>query len=166
MYESFLGVNPWTALFTLVNTLTVYFVARKYLFAPVTKLIESRQQEIGTLYADARKARADALAMQAQYAERLAQAREEGDRLIREHTALAHRREEEILRQASANADAIVEKANAAITLEKRRAINDAKDQICIISIAIAEKLLAQKLTVTDQHAMVDDFLDRLEDEL
>ena len=53
MFESFLGVNPWTALFILLNTLTIYFVAKKFLFAPVMKMITDRQQEIDNLYADA-----------------------------------------------------------------------------------------------------------------
>ena len=30
--EAFVGVNPWTALFTLLNTLTIFFVAKKFLF--------------------------------------------------------------------------------------------------------------------------------------
>jgi F-type H+-transporting ATPase subunit b len=45
-FESFVGVNPWTALFVLLNTLTIFFVGRKYLFGPVTKIIEDRQKEI------------------------------------------------------------------------------------------------------------------------
>ena len=38
-FESFVGVNPWTALFILLNTLTIYFVAKKFLFGPVMKII-------------------------------------------------------------------------------------------------------------------------------
>ena len=43
MFESFLGVNPWTALFTLLNTLTIFFVGRKFLFGPIMKIIADRQ---------------------------------------------------------------------------------------------------------------------------
>ena len=46
MFEAFLGVNPWTALFILLNTLTIYFVAKKYLFGPVMQIIADRQNEI------------------------------------------------------------------------------------------------------------------------
>ena len=28
-FESFVGVNPWTALFVLLNTLTIFFVGKK-----------------------------------------------------------------------------------------------------------------------------------------
>ena len=53
MFESFLGVNPWTALFILLNTLTIYFVAKKFLFVPVMNIIKERQQEIDGMYAAA-----------------------------------------------------------------------------------------------------------------
>ena len=49
-FESFVGVNPWTALFILLNTLIIFFVAKKFLFKPVMKMITDRQKEIDDLY--------------------------------------------------------------------------------------------------------------------
>ena len=71
MFESFLGVNPWTALFILLNTLTIYFVAKKFLFVPVMNMIAERQQEIDGMYAAAGKAKSDAEALQSEYQEKL-----------------------------------------------------------------------------------------------
>ena len=45
-FESLIGVNPWTAIFVLINTLLIFAVAKKYLFVPVHNMIEQRQQEI------------------------------------------------------------------------------------------------------------------------
>lgn len=50
-FESFIGVNFWTALFILLNTCSIFVVARKFLFTPVHNMIESRQKEIDQLYA-------------------------------------------------------------------------------------------------------------------
>ena len=50
-FEAFVGVNFWTALFILLNTLTIYFVAKKFLFKPVMKIIHDRQKEIDDMYA-------------------------------------------------------------------------------------------------------------------
>ena len=52
-FESFVGVNPWTALFTFCNMLITFAVLKKFLFKPVKKMIDDRQQEIDTMYADA-----------------------------------------------------------------------------------------------------------------
>ena len=43
----FLNVNFFTALFTLVNTVALFLVLKKFLFKPVMKMIHDRQQEIG-----------------------------------------------------------------------------------------------------------------------
>ena len=49
-FEAFIGVNFWTALFTLLNTLTIFFVARHFLFRPVMKIIKDRHDpELYTL---------------------------------------------------------------------------------------------------------------------
>ena len=53
-FESFVGVNPWTALFTFCNMLITFTVLKKFLFKPVKKMIDDRQQEIDTMYADAK----------------------------------------------------------------------------------------------------------------
>ena len=59
-FESFIGVNFWTALFTLLNFLALFFVAKHFLIGPVMKLIQARQREIDDMYADADAANAKA----------------------------------------------------------------------------------------------------------
>ena len=43
-FESFIGVDFWTALFVLLNTCAIFIVARKFLFLPVRNMIEFRQK--------------------------------------------------------------------------------------------------------------------------
>ena len=44
-FESFVGVNPWTALFTFCNMLITFAVLRHFLFKPVKQMIDDRRQE-------------------------------------------------------------------------------------------------------------------------
>ena len=166
MFESFLGVNPWTALFVLLNTLTIFFVAKKFLFVPVMNIIAERQKEIDDLYSDAGAARDKAQALQAEYTAKLSNAQSESDRIIKDAVVRAQRREEDILRQAGIEAQAIVDKAVADAALEKKKAINDAKDEISGISMAIAEKVVERQLTAADQHKLIDQFINDLGDAL
>ena len=166
MFESFLGVNPWTALFILLNTLTIYFVASKFLFKPVMKIIADRQAEIDGMYSDAGKAKDDALAMQSEYQQKLSAAQMTSERLVQEAVARGQRREEEIIRQANAEADAIREKAAADIAQEKKKAINEAKDEISGLAMAIAGKVVGRELNDADQAALVDSFIDELGDQV
>jgi len=166
VFESFLGVNPWTALFTLLNTLTIFFVARKFLFGPVTKIIDDRQKEIDDMYADADSARSSAKAMEEEYKEKLSAAMETGDRIVKEAVARGQSREEEILRQANAEASQMLNKAAADIAMEKKKAINDAKDEISGMAIAIAEKVVGRELNAADQAQLVDNFINELGDQV
>ena len=165
-FEEFIGVNFWTALFVLLNTLTIFFVGRKYLFGPVNKMIEERQQEIDDMYSQADQAKEEAAALQAEYEEKLSLATETSDRLVREAMERGHNREEEIIKAANAQADAIREKANEDIAREKKKALNDAKNEISVIAVDIAGKVVGRQMSQDDQSRLVDDFIDRLGDEL
>lgn len=161
-FEAFVGVNFWTALFILLNTLIIFFVARKFLFRPVMKIIQDRQQEIDDMYTQAGEAKEQASALQAEYEEKLSAATDKADLLVKEAVARGQRREEEILRQANAEANAIREKASADIAQEKKKAINEAKDEISVIAMAIAGKVVGRQLQDADQSALVDSFIDEL----
>ena len=162
MFESFIGVNFWTALFVLLNTLTIFFVAKKFLFGPVMKIIAERQQEIDSMYLEANHAKDEAIALEAQYKEKLSLAAATGERMVKEAMERGHSREEEILRQANEEASAIMAKASADIALEKKKALNDAKDEISDIAMAIAEKVVGRELSNADHSDLVSSFIDRL----
>ena len=56
-FESVVGINPWTALFTFCNMIITFWLLKKFLFKPVKKMIDDRQKEIDGLYEDAGKAK-------------------------------------------------------------------------------------------------------------
>ena len=163
-FESFIGINPWTALFVLLNTLTIFFVGKKFLFGPVMKMITDRQKEIDDMYANADSAKADAEAMRDEYQRKLSDAQATSDRIVKEAMVRGQAREEEILRKANADAAAIMDKASADIAQEKKKAINDAKNEISGLAMAIAGKVVERELNEADQAKLIDSFIDGLGD--
>ena len=162
MFESFIGVNFWTALFVLLNFLLLFFVAKKFLFVPVMKMIQSRQQEIDDLYAQAQNAKDSAQALEEEYRKQLAAAQETGDTIVKEAMARGKNREEEIIRQANRDAEAIREKATEDIAREKKQALNDAKNEISALAVEIAGKVVGASLDTAQQEKLVDSFLEEL----
>lgn len=162
MFESFIGVNFWTALFVLLNTLAIFFVAKKYLFVPVKKMIDSRQKEIDDMYDNAAAAQAKAEALEQEYKAKLSVAAESSERILKEATARAQIREEEIIRKANADAAAIMDKASSDIAQEKKKALNDAKNEISEMALAIAGKVVGRSLSGADQDRLVDSFIEEL----
>ena len=161
-FQSFIGVDFWTALFTLLNFLAVFFVGKHFLWGPVTKMVQDRQKEIDDMYSEADTARASAKAMEAEYQGKLRDARDTSEQIVRDAVHRGQVREEEINRQASAEASAIMDKAAADIALEKKKAINDAKNEIADIALEIAGKVVGRQLSDADQTKLVDQFIDEL----
>ena len=57
-----------------------------------------------------------------------------------------------------------MDKASADIAMEKKKALNDAKDEISGIAMAIAGKVVGRELSVDDQSTLIDSFIDELGD--
>ena len=161
-FQSFIGVDFWTALFTLLNFLAVFFVGKRFLWGPVTKMVQERQKEIDDMYSEADSARASAKAMEEEYQGKLSSARATSEQIVRDAVSRGQAREEEIIRQANADASAMMDKAVADIALEKKKAINDAKDEIAGIALEIAGKVVGRQLSDADQTKLVDQFIDEL----
>jgi len=160
--EGFISFNTWTALFILLNTVTMFLVLKKFLFKPVLKMIADRQKEIDDAYADADQAKADASAMRQEYEQKLSDATQTGEKIVKEAVARGQSREEEIIRQANLGAEAIRSKAASDAQREKRKAVNDAKEEISVIALAIAGKVVGRQLDSEDQSQLVDSFIEQL----
>ena len=158
-FESFVGINPWTALFTFCNMLITFAVLKKFLFKPVKKMIDDRQQEIDTMYADADAAKQKAADLEKEYADHLQSIKDERDAMLREATARAQKREEEIVNEANQKAAEIKARAEENIERDKQRAVNDIKDEISDIVIMAASKVVEKEISAKDNEAIIADFL-------
>lgn len=158
----FLNINFFTALFTLVNTIVLFLVMKKFLWVPVMKMIEDRQKEIDDMYQNAGEDKQQAAALRQEYEQKLEEAAQTGERMVKEAVVRGQQRSEEILRQANAEADAILRKAEADIQREKKKAVDDAKNEIAGLAVDIAGKVVEQSIKAEDHVALVDRFIDRL----
>ena len=158
-FESFVGIDPWTALFTFCNMMITFAVLKKFLFKPVKKMIDDRQTEIDTMYADADAAKQKAAELEQEYQQHLQSIRDERDTLLREATAHAQKREEEIVGEARAEAAALRAAAEADIAQERKKAVNDLKNEIGGIAVDIAGKVVEREINETDHKALIDEFI-------
>ena len=161
-FENFIGLNPWTALFMMCNLILVFLVFKKFLFGPVQKMIDTRQKEIDDLYAEGEQKRLEAEQLHADYSRQLASARSETQKLLRDANTEANLQREEILREARQDAAALKEKASADIALEKKKALNDVKDEIGAMALEIAEKVVGRELEQKDQTQLVEEFIRKM----
>ena len=159
-FQSFIGVDFWTAFFVLLNTIVLFLVLKKFLYKPVMRMIESRQKEIDDMYSQADDSRQNAQALKTEYEQKLAEAKQTGEDIVKEAVARGQRREEEILQKAAVDAAAMRDKAQMDIAMEKKKALNDAKNEISGLAIAIAEKVVGREINAQDQNQLVEQFIE------
>lgn len=160
--EPFISLNLWTALFTLVNLLIVFFIMKKFVFVPVKKMIDDRQQEIDDLYADANSSREEASQLKETYETRLAEANAESDEILKEAYRKAQLRDEEMLREAQEKAAQTLRRADEQVALEKKRAMNEIKDEVSVMAVDIAAAVLARDIQGSEHTELIDSFIRKL----
>ena len=158
-FESIVGVNFWTALFTLCNMLITFLILKKLLFKPVKKMIDDRQKEIADQYAEAERRRQEAEQAKLAYDQEIAQAKQKRDEIVREAAELAHRQERDILNAAREEAKAITAKAHSDIRQERRKVFNEMKTEISDIAIEIAEKVTEKEIDSDKHRELIDSFI-------
>lgn len=161
-FESIVGVNFWTALFTLCNMLITFLILKKLLFKPVKKVIDDRQQEIVGQYAEAERRRQEAEQAKLAYDQEIAQAKQKRDEIVREAAELARRQERDILDAALEEAKAITVKAHSDIQLERRKVFSEMKTEISDIAIEIAEKVTEKEIDSEKHRELIDSFIDQI----
>lgn len=165
MELSVISVNLWQIIISLCNLLIMYLILKKFLFAPVQKMLAQRQAQVDDIYAEANADRKDAGDMKQRYEQHLATAREEADSLVRTATQTAQRRSEAIVHEAEGQAAHLKQKAEEEIKMERRQMLTDVRGEISDMAVAIASKVVEREINADDHAALVDEFIRNVGDD-
>lgn len=157
--QQFISIAPWTVIFQILNLLLLMVLFKKYLFKPVTEILEKRQAEIEGHYQEAQQAETDAKAMKADYESKMAGARQEADRVIKTATESANAMSASIVENARTQADQLKRRAQTEIDLERRRAFDEVKGELSGIALDIASQVIEREVNEKDHEAFIDEFI-------
>lgn len=157
-----ISVNLWQILISLANLTILFLLLKKFLYGPVTKMLEARRAEIDSQYSDAESAKQSAEAKDAELTERLSHAKQEAEGIVKEAADAAHARRDKIVEEAKAQAQSIVRQAELDAELERKRAEAAIKTQIIDVSTALTEKMLEREINAEDHKALIDNFIDKI----
>ena len=146
-------------IFAWINLLILYLFLKKLLFVPVKNMIDSRQKEIDDMYSDAESSRADAMALKGEYEKKIGSANEESEEILKNAIRRAQLKEEEILRDADTEAARVLKRAEEQIELEKKRAINEVKNEVSEMAIGIASAVIERDVSADEHKDLIDDFI-------
>lgn len=136
------------------------FLLRKFAWKPILNAVNEREEKIQRALKAAEEAEKKMQALNNESEALLKQAREERDQILKEAREARETIISEAKAKASAEADKIIAQAHQTINNEKMAAITELKNQVAVLSIEIAEKILKEQLSDDDkQKAMVDNLL-------
>ena len=161
-YLDIISVNFWQILISLANLTILFFILKKFLYKPVSKVLDERRNEIDKQYDDAANAKQSAEAKDAELTERLANAKSEAEGIVKEAADIAKNRGDKIVEEARATADGIIRQAEVDAELHRKRTSESIKTQIIDVSTALAEKMLEREINADDHNALIDDFIDKI----
>lgn len=157
-----ISVNLWQILISLANLAILFFILKKFLFAPVKKMFAQRQRELDERYAAADAAEASANESKAEWESKLSGADAQADAIIAEATDLARLRGDKIVAEARDRADSIIRAAENEAELERKKATEGIKREIVEVSGALTEKMLEREINAEDHRALIDSFIEKI----
>ena len=159
LYQALITLDGWTFLAQICNLMIQLVIFKKFLLKPIKQVIADRKAKADSEIADAQKLRTEAEAMKAEYEQNLQNARTEANQIVATAQKPATARSEEIVGEARAQAAALKQKAEADIAQERKKAVNEVKDEIGGIAMEIASKVVEREISEKDHKDLIDEFI-------
>ena len=106
-----MSIKIWQILISLCKLVILGLILKRFLYKPVTRVLEQRRAALDAQYDEADKAKQEADAAKTAWEDKLSGAQAEADALLQTAAADADRRRGEIVRAAQEKADGIVRDA-------------------------------------------------------
>ena len=152
-------VLDWNIIWTIIKIAILYLLLKKFLFGPVTEIMEKRTKAIEDSFEAAKNKNEEAEKFKAQYEEVLSHAKAEADGIVKEARERASNVYDKTVKEAEDEAVRVIENANKAIEVERKKTMQDIESQIVGLTMAAASKVLEKNINEDVNKQLVDDFL-------
>jgi F-type H+-transporting ATPase subunit b len=153
-----LGINLGYLILQILGFIIIFLVIRGYALNPILKVLEERKARIAKGLEDARQAAIARDNADAEAKKMMEEARLRADKEVQTRIATAEESAKAITAEANVEAKAIIARAGEEAEEERNRILSDLRSQVAAISIAAANKLVAEKLDDNRQRQIIADF--------
>lgn len=157
-----LGIHWQQLLVNIIGFLLLFWLLKKFLWGPFTKLLDARRDEIQNAYDGIEQKESEIASLKKEYEGHLARIQEEAHQklqeAIREGQLLARKIEE----NARVKADKIVEKGHAEVVAELTKAKVELRDFIIDVSVKAAEKVVKETFDDAQHRKLIEGYIEEL----
>lgn len=153
---------PWTIVAQLCNLFIQLLLIKRFLFKPISEILEKRRQKADEQIREAEEAKAQAQAMKESYEKDMAEARQKAGEILATAQKNAADQSERMLQEAAGEAAAIRARAQSEVAQERRKAVNEAKNEIGGIAMEIAGKVIEREISEEDHRKLIEEFIENV----
>lgn len=161
-YQELVTIIPWTFIAQICNLFLQAYLIKRFLFKPIRVVIEKRKALADAQIQDATKAKEEAETMKAEYEASIQDARNKANEIVTSAQKAATEQSEAMLRETQAEVTAMKAKAESDIAQEKRKAVNEIKDEIGSMAMDIAGKVIEREINEKDHAKLIDEFIENV----
>ena len=154
-----LQINLGLQIWVILTFVVMMALLAKLAFKPIAEALDRRSQTIKKSIEDAEKSRAEAKKMMEDYQKQLAEARTEANKIIEEARGLGENVRKEVVEKASAEASALVQRAQEEIERQKEKGVQELKDTVANLSVQIASSVIEKELNEATHRQLVENLI-------
>ena len=155
----------WNILWTFINLVVFFVLMRVFLFKPIKKTLDKRQELIDKQFSDADEAHKQADELKAQYEQELQGVEETKKQILVDARDSAKAEYNKIIDRAQNDAQKIKADAKRASDLETQKARRAVKEEIAALAMETAEKVVGRNVSAQTDSDLYDEFLSEGSDE-
>lgn len=157
--QDLVTIVPWTFVAQICNLFIQMYLIKRFLFKPISDMLERRKEKVDAELKEAVKANDEAQQIRKEYLLNMLDARTRANEIVAQAQKTASIETEDMIREAEHQVAAIKSKAEAEISLEKQRALNEIKDEIGGTAMEIAEKVIEREINEDDHAKLIESFI-------
>jgi F-type H+-transporting ATPase subunit b len=141
----------------VIAFLLVAWILKRFAYKPFLEMLELRRQRIAEGQANAEKIKQELATAQSKAQDIIAQAGQQGTKMIEEARAVAAKVQEQETQKAIAAAQAIVDKARQSTEAEHARMLTELRREVGRLVIETTAKVTGKVLTLDDQRRLAEE---------
>lgn len=153
----------WTIFWQVINFLVLLWLLKRYLYGPITEILDKRSQKIENDLTEAETKKREAEDLRDKYEAELKKARKEAQDIIEEAEKRGRRKAREIITEAKKEAERIKESKLYEVNQAKKEALKEVRKELASLSLLIAGKLIQEKLDQSKHEALINQYIQELD---
>lgn len=149
----------WNILWVVINLLILFLLLKKFLFGPVTKMMDKREQLIKDDLNNAANTRAEADKLKSDYENTIKNAHNEAAEITNKAKADAAKECDIILADAREESARILKDAQTEAANQKAKVLSSAKVEIADLAVMAAAKVINKNIDEKSDKEIAESFL-------